>query len=514
MKRLFIVFAVILFALTLASCKDNQAGEVTATIDQFDVELTSMSFTATINDPNTEITGAITVSLFDSTGKIVHTKDIGELIELENYSIGSLNNTMTYTLKIYATIGRNSVVLVERTFQLASAATVEITTVEQFKNMSTNRAGNYVLANDLDFTGEVFTSPFSSAFSGTFDGQGHTLSNITFDKIVSYTGVFGYISGGLVKNVNFDNVHIGTVEDPIEMTTSARVGIIAGYVASSTGKIENVTVTNSTINFSTSSTVQAYVGGLVGEFKGNLNGATISDTLVRVRPLSYGRIRIGGAIGFLGEEAVLKEVNSGADVEVEMFAVNLKDRDVNINVGGVIGYHNARNVNRSVENIIGTGDINVDITFATMEGATQGNYSVYVGGIAGIAYSNVNQAVYAGSITVSHEKNEFEEEVNKSFFVGGLYGFYGSNKASAANLRLSDGQMITINVSDDVNLKSSQVVADTSSTALNTFSYFGDLGLMVNSVDISGDEVINTILTTDGFFDSTFINDWLDSLVG
>lgn len=513
MKRLFLIIAVIMLGMILVACQDNQAGQVTATIDQFDVTLTSVAFKATINDPDTEITGAITVTLFDSTGKIVHTKDIGELTELDNYTVGSLINTMTYTLKIYATIGRNSVVLVERTFQLASAATVEISTVEEFKNMVSNRAGNYILVNDLDFSGEIFTSPFTSAFSGTFDGQGYTLRNITFDKIVSYTGVFGYISGGLVKNVNFDHVSIGTEDEPIQMTTSARVGIVAGYVASSTGKIENVHVTNSTINFSTSSTVQAYVGGLVGEFKGNLQGATISDSVVSVRPLSYGRIRVGGAIGFLGEEAIVKDVNSGADVEVSLVGVNLKDRDINMNVGGVIGYHNARNINRSVEHIIGTGDVTVNLDFATMEGTTKGNYAVYVGGLAGIAYSNINQAVYAGSITINHQKNAFEEDVNKHFFVGGLYGFYGSNKASLANLRLSDGHMITVTVSDDVNLQASQLVADTSSIALNIFRYYGDLGLMVNSIDVTGDDTIDVITSTDGFFDSTFINDWLTTWV-
>jgi hypothetical protein len=71
-----------------------------------------------------------------------------------------------------------------------------------------------------------------------------------------------------------------------------------------------------------------------------------------------------------------------------------------------------------------------------------------------------------------------------------------------------------VNVSDDVNLKVSQVVADTSSTAANTFRYVGDLGLMVNSVNVSGDDVIDVITTTDGFFNSTFITDWLDSQIG
>ena len=509
MKRIFLIAAVMLLSLGLVACKDNKAGQVTATIDQLDVELTSFSFKATLNDPKNEITGTITVSLFDSTGKLIHTKDIVDMADFDKYAIGGLINTMTYTLKIYATIGRNSVVLVERTVQLASAAIVHVKTPEDFKNMVNNRAGNYVLDNDIDFAGEVFTSPFTSAFSGTFDGKGFSLKNITFNKIVAYTGVFGYISGGVVKNVTFDNVNIGTAEEPLSMTTSSRVGIVAGYVASSTGKLENIEVKNSTINFSTSSTVQAFVGGLVGEFKGNVTGATLENTLVSVKSTSYGRIRVGGAIGFLGEEAVVKEINSGADVHFEMAGANLKDRNLNINIGGVVGYHNARNINRSVEQVMSTGNISITLDFGTSEGTTKASYSVYVGGIAGIAYSNVNEALYSGSITLNHEKNANEELVKKYVFVGGLYGFYGSSKKSNANLRYSDNQMINLNLSDDVIYKASQTVADQDSTALNVFAHYGDLGLMVNTLDQTGTDQIDVATTLDGFFTSEMINTWL-----
>lgn len=508
MKRLLTLAVILLFSFVLFACKD-EAGEVKATLSNLEVGLTNMTFTITVEDPEEEITGAITITLYDEDDKVVHTKDIAELTELSNYSISGLKNEITYTLKLSATIGRKLVQLLEREVELASAETVHIKTVAEFKAMVNNRAGNYVLDNDIDFSAETFTTPFTSPFSGTFDGQGFTLKNINFDKIIQYTGVFGYVSSGVIKNVNFDNVTIGTVANPITMATSSRVGIVAGYLASSTGSIENVNVTNSVISYVTSSTVQAYVGGLVGESRGSVTKSSVESSTLSLKSTSYGRIRVGGAIGLLGEEAMLKEVSTNATINVEIAGASIKDRDININVGGVIGFHNARNVNRSVEHLISSANISVILDFGTVEGTTKGNYSLYAGGIAGIAYSSVNQALYSGSISVEHAKNEFEEDVNKYFFVGGLYGFYGSNKESLGNLRSSDQALIDITVSDDVILKASQTVADTSSTAVNIFSYFGDLGLMINDVDESANDTIVVVTTLDEFFDSEFIEAYL-----
>jgi hypothetical protein len=508
MKKLVTLIAILFVGFMLVACQDK-AGEVTATMTGLDVELTSMTFTIEISDPEEEITGAVTLTLYDDEDKVAHTKDISDFAELVDYQISGLKNEVVYTLNVFATIGRNVVTLIDREINLASAETVHITTPAEFLDMVNNRAGNYVLDNDIDFQGTTFSSPFSSPFSGTFDGQGFALKNITFDKVLQYTGVFGYVSSGSIKNVTFDNVTIGTEAEPLEMTTSSRVGIVAGYIASTTATIENVSVINSSIYYQTSSTVQAYVGGLVGESRGLVQSASLDNTVVSVKSTSYGRIRVGGAVGLLGEDAKLKDIDSAADVLVNIAGASLKDRNLNINVGGVIGYHNARNINLSVENLVSSGDVTIDLNFGTAEGTTDASYAVYVGGIAGIAYSNVNQALYSGSITLNHEKNDFEAEVNKSFFVGGLYGAYITSKDSLGNLRYSDQAVITVHVSDDVNLRASQLIANLSSSGENVFSYFGDLGLMINDVDETANDLIDVILSTDEFFNSEFINTWL-----
>ena len=508
MKRLLMLAVVILFSFTLFSCKKD-VSELEATLSNLDVGLVNMTFTITVEDPKKEITGEITLELFDEDDKLVHTKLIEDLKVLENYAISGLKNEMTYTLKLTVTTGRKSVVLIERDINLASAETVHIKTVDDFKAMVNNRAGNYVLDNDIDFAGDVYTTPFVSPFSGTFDGQGFALKNITFDKVIQYTGVFGYVSSGIVKNVMLDTVTIGTQENPLSMSTSSRVGLVAGYIASSNGRIENVRVINSAIHYTTSSTVQAYVGGLVGESRGNVINSSVDSTNIHVKSTSYGRIRVGGAIGMLGEESTLKEIQSHANIRVEMAGVSIKDRDLNINVGGVIGYHNARNVNRSVENLISSGDISITLDFGTIDGTTKGKYFLYVGGIAGIAFSNVNQALYSGSIRISHEKNNYEANVKKYFFVGGLYGSYTTSKLSEGNLRYSDRALIDLELSEDVILKASQLKAEYVSSAANVFSYFGELSLMVNDVDQTGSDVIDVITTFDGFFNSEFIQNYI-----
>ena len=511
MKRLILTLSLLFFGIFLTACEgDNLSIDVTFT--EFEVTLTSVTFTADVNDPDELITGKMTLSLFDGSGVLKYTQDINSDEELVGYTIPSLDNNLTYTIKLYATVGRDYLVIGEKTFQLASAATVYITTPEEFMAMTNNRSGNYVLSNDIDFSGITFNSPFSSAFSGTFDGRGYKLMNITFEKISPYTGVFAYVSGGYIKDVVFDNVSIGTAEAPLTFTTSSRVGIVSGYVSSSTGKFENITVQNSVIHYSSSSTILSYVGGLFGEFKGTVDHATLDQVDVMFSSTSFGRIRVGGAVGLLGEDAQFKNIDSNANVHVDFEGFEIRDRDINLNVGGLIGYHNARNVNRSVENLFSMGDVVITLDFGTVDTATKGNYTLYAGGIAGLAYSNVHNALYGGSITVDHTKNDYEDVVSKNFFVGGLFGFYGSNKASTYLVRYSDLATIELNVSDDVTLHASQVIGDINSSVVQQAGVHGDLSLMINMIELSGNDFVTVINSLNDYFESEFVQDAFDAL--
>ncbi|MCR3905988.1 MAG: hypothetical protein NUK62_03065 [Tenericutes bacterium] len=511
MKKIIGIIFTILLTIVLVSCGEQETN-VTATFSEVEIMQNSISFDLDIQDPDQEITGEVYISLIKSSGEVVQTLDIDLEMDLTGVPFNNLVNTESYTIKVYATVGRNVHVIGEYAFQPVSAETVHITTPEEFLSMNSNRSGNYVLDNDIDFTGVEFASPFTSAFSGTFDGQGFSIKNVTFTKLATYTGIFGYVSSAKIENLVIENVTIGSESIPLVMTTSTRTGILAGYVSTSTAVIENITIKNSSINYSTSSTVQAYVGGAVGELRAKMTGVELENVSVHLKSTSYGRIRLGGVVGLLTEEATLKEVKSNSNVSFELLGNNLKDRDIRVNVGGVIGYHNARNINRSVENIYNTGNVSVDLDFGTASSTTQANYSVYVGGLAGIAYSNIHHAFYAGSIELNHEKNAYESQVAKSFHVGGLMGFYGSNKTSNELVRLGDSQTITIEVSDDVFLRASQTLGHNISTSVQNIGIFGQTHLLINQVSDVDNDTSTVYDDLNDYFTSDWIQDAYDAL--
>lgn len=79
-----------------------------------------------------------------------------------------------------------------------------ISTPAEFFAMNTIKDGTYYLANDISFKNETF-EPIGPAwndrdeFTGTFDGKGYALTNISLNNTVG--GVFYAIKGATVKNV-------------------------------------------------------------------------------------------------------------------------------------------------------------------------------------------------------------------------------------------------------------------------------------------------------------------------
>lgn len=515
MKRLMSIVFGIAFLLILTACGKQYAVE--AEFIDVEIDLTSIIFTVDIEDPEDEISGSVIVSLFDADNKSVASNTYDDLATLSGITYRDLKNDMTYTIKVYATIDRESVMIASKTFNLASAEIVQISTPEEFFNMRNNKIGNYVLKNDIDFSGIEFIAPFNASyiFTGTFDGKGYSLKNITFDNLITQTGVFGYVSSGRIEDVVIENVTIGTAEAPLSIATLSRVGIIAGYVSSTTGVIDNVTIKNSQISyvssFSSSST-PLVLGGAVGELRGTMTNITLENVTVKLVASGFARIRMGGVVGLIGEDGILKNIKSDADVQLTFAGNAIKNREIQINVGGIIGQNRAINKSRSVENIMTTGQINVDIDFGTTADTTSGIYSVYVGGLIGISSSNIFNAFFAGSVDVDHAANEHETAVSKTFYVGGLMGFYNSNKTSQSTVKLAG--TTTINVSSDVTLRASQTFGQSASSVTQQVGIFGTPHLLINDLSETASDNSTIFPNLNNFFTSDWIQEAYDSLVG
>ena len=84
----------------------------------------------------------------------------------------------------------------------AAGETVEITNAKGFSEMAAD--GNYILMSDITITapyGGGSTLSNITQFTGTFDGNGHTITLKINDAENHYQGAFAYIgAGGTVKN--------------------------------------------------------------------------------------------------------------------------------------------------------------------------------------------------------------------------------------------------------------------------------------------------------------------------
>ena len=107
------------------------------------------------------------------------------------------------------------------------------------------------LTENITLTGEWTPisnkSAIASAYSGTFDGDKHTISGLSGSN-----GLFGFVNGATIKNLKVE----GTISG-----ASANVGGIVGKTQTGT-KIENCAFTGSVSSTSTGNT--AGVGGIVG----------------------------------------------------------------------------------------------------------------------------------------------------------------------------------------------------------------------------------------------------------
>ena len=220
---------------------------------------------------------------------------------------------------------------------------------------------------DLDLTGVAWT-PIGNEnhdFAGTFDGQGHTISNITIgtaDEPITgdIAGLFGVIEGTL-KNLFLNKIAVNA-------NAGYYVGGLAAYAA---GPIENCHVVNLNMN-----AVAKGVGGLVGyETSANsIDGCSVSGEITA----KSGCWSVGGFIGSMGRNAQI--TYSGADVMVTA------PKERGTNVGGFIGK--------------GNGDSNEKTVISNCYANGNVTGGAYIGGFAGGLWGlNIKNCYATGKVT-------------------------------------------------------------------------------------------------------------------
>ena len=163
-----------------------------------------------------------------------------------------------------------------------------IVTAEDLNNVRSNLGWQYALMADIVLPASLNWTPIGiqtagQQFTGTFDGNGKTISGLSITATSTHQGLFGYIAtGGEVKNLALINVNIDT-------TGSNYVGGVAGY---NFGTIQNCYVTGVVSSFTTAVTASQGVGGIAG-----YNGGTGSVKNCYTIVTATARSEVGGIVG-------------------------------------------------------------------------------------------------------------------------------------------------------------------------------------------------------------------------
>ena len=332
----------------------------------------------------------------------------GASITLSGANAGLSISTSSYTLGSGATVNLPNVSATSTTALVIGGTSYTVinslgapssTTGQDLQGINGNLTGNYALGSNINasatstwnskggsppvYAGFTPIGNASTQFTGTFDGLGHSISNLTINlPSTNYVGLFGYTGpGSVIRNV----------------------GLIGGSVSGSN-----------------------YVGELVGQDNGTVSNSYATGNV-------SGTNNVGGLVGY----------NYGGTVSNSYATGNVSGTDT---VGGLVGY-NYGTVGNSyatgsvhgstfVGGLVGLNYVTISNSYATGSVSGSGND---VGGLVGYNYGFVGNSYATGSVHGSNDvgglvghnygfvsNSHATGSANGSSYVGGLVGYqYG-----------------------------------------------------------------------------------------
>ncbi len=265
------------------------------------------------------------------------------------------------------------------------------------KQINGGDADNYYeLGNDIDFSSRVWNpAGQSAAFTGSFDGKGHTIKNIRIVTDETYAGFFGQAAKAVIQNV--------TLEGALSCYGSKYAGGVIGYA-------EGLFMENVTNRMTINATDCTYVGGVAGE---------LADTSSSASALSVIDCRNEGTV----------KIRFQASYVAPSVSEQLRY------VGGFTGYVNYG----TLKNCINTGDVDYDSKIVDTQ-----SYYLYIGGFAGYgASANLLNLSNTGSVTAAAESEKESLYVYSFGNVTLQYAAEMKNCLTSASVAITQGNGTT-----------------------------------------------------------------------
>ena len=282
---------------------------------------------------------------------------------------------------------------------------------EDLQNMQEDLTANYILMNDIDLSGINWkpmqpsrTGVYTSGFTGTLDGNGFTIRNLTVNAEQYDNGALFYQNEGTIQNLR--------VTGQINLTSkSGIVRFAASLAIYNKGTIYNCT---SAAGITAGGDMPVRVGGLVSENKGTIDYCRYTGTIHA--SAGGGEVSVGGITYINDNSAVISHcenvgiilAESGNSTEVKDTISSLVNES-SIHLGGIAGktdWHSTIDQCRATCTIRITGESHYEYW--------------YIGGIVGSGFvATFSNCCFNGTLSINVDIKDVASGIYK---VGGLAG--------------------------------------------------------------------------------------------
>ena len=377
-----------------------------------------------------------------ATGYVLEYKEAGAesytAIELDynvfEYTISGLKDATTYNLRLKAVESvsnseseysdvREIHTIVKAEFPMVA------TTADEFISIISNAGAlltavatdEIQIAGNLDFAGK--TLPEGVVFPGTLNGQNFKLSNITSDHALFASIV---------------NVKDLTIDETCSFA-SDKACSLAALAVEATGTLSNVVNKASvSINMTTDADATVLISGLVAFNSAKLEGCKNYGDVTYVNTASSLGVLISGLAAY--SEGAVSNCENNGKVTMSIpylsgFGIVKTFTNVPAHIGGLVAHLGE---NAPITNSTNNGEIDYDITHIEKLGVSCGTNRPRMGGVVGMAYSDVTSCTNNGKmdICVTTSDQSIYTSKNYPLNVGGVSGgaFSDATGASCSNV--------------------------------------------------------------------------------
>ncbi|KAB0574921.1 filamentous hemagglutinin N-terminal domain-containing protein [Helicobacter pullorum NCTC 12824] len=309
---------------------------------------------------------------------------------------------------------------------------IDFSDVKNYANHTIVNSQGKTLIGSMIVGGEHFINGKNIATQlwANFDGNGHTLSNVTMKTDSTnrgYTGIFGWVNSGYFGNFNVNGVTIDT---------EGSVGGVIAHVENQTS-ISDIVVSDMNINAVNNGIDR--VAGFVASDGGGATYNNISLDKVTIKA-NGGHYYIGG---FATNISSAKSFNNISIKDIKIDVINTSSYS-SMEIGG---FGNIKGGGGTFSNIILEGYIDIAVKRSNSSG---GNDYIKIGGFAGIVGGSYQKNLTLDKIDLKNSNITIMVSGSTGdIAVGGFVGHIGSSSSSGNISNIALGNIESIKIANE-----------------------------------------------------------------